>query len=166
MIVERTAGTKIQYIDDVKMEVGSPMFSAKVTSDITVTSPGTTRTIVFDTEITDRGSWYDNSTGIATAPVSGDYHIVAAAAFFTSGSADTYHVDLEVNGSLAYRFGDVDTQHHGSADQAIQSVLDIILPLEAGDTFHIEINDTSGGGFKGSSKIRAIGATFGAKLLR
>ena len=166
VFIARTGASTTTFVDDVKMEIGSPMFSAKASSDITVTSPGTTRTIVFDTEIIDRGSWYNNSTGIATAPVSGDYHIVAAVGFFTGGSADTYHVDLEVNGSLAYRFGDVDTQHHGSADQATQSVLDIILPLEAGDTFHIEINDTSGGGFKGSSKIRAIGATFGAKLLR
>ena len=166
VFIARTGASTTTFVDDVKMEIGSPMFSAKASSDITVTSPGTTRTIVFDTEIIDRGSWYNNSTGIATAPVSGDYHIVAAVAFFTGGSADSYHVDLEVNGSLAYRFGDVDTQHHGSADQATQSVLDIILPLEAGDTFHIEINDTSGGGFKGSSKIRAIGATFGAKLLR
>lgn len=166
IFIARTGASTAAYVDDVKMEIGSPMFSAKASSDITVTSPGTTRTIVFDTEITDRGSWYNNSTGIATAPVSGDYHIVAAVAFFTGGSADTYHVDLEVNGSLAYRFGDVDTQHHGSADQATQSVLDIIYPLDAGDTFHIEINDTSGGGFKGSSKIRAIGATFGAKLIR
>jgi len=166
VFIARTGASTTTFVDDVKMEIGSPMFSAKASSDITVTSPGTTRTIVFDTEIIDRGSWYNNSTGIATAPVSGDYHIVAAVAFFTGGSADSYHVDLEVNGSLAYRFGDVDTQHHGSADQATQSVLDIILPLEAGDTFHIEINDTSGGGFKGSSKIRAIGATFGAKLHR
>lgn len=166
VFIARTGASTTTFVDDVKMEIGSPMFSAKASSDITVTSPGTTRTIVFDTEIADRGSWYNNTTGIATAPVSGDYHIVAAVAFFTGGSADTYHVDLEVNGSLAYRFGDVDTQHHGSADQATQSVLDIIYPLNAGDTFHIEINDTSGGGFKGSSKIRAIGATFGAKLLR
>ena len=159
-----TTGTDV-IIDDVRLESGTPMFSAKVSSDITVTS-ATTRTIVFDTEIADRGSWYNNSTGIAKAPVSGDYHITAAVAFFTTGSADEYHVDLDVSGSLGYRFGDVDTQHHGSANQATQSVLDIILPLEAGDTISIEINDASGSSFKGASKIRAIGATFGAKLMR
>lgn len=159
-----TTGTDV-IIDDVRLESGTPMFSAKVSSDITVTS-GTTRTIVFDTEIADRGSWYNNSTGTAKAPVSGDYHITAAVAFFTTGSADEYHVDLDVSGSLGYRFGDVDTQHHGSANQATASVLDIILPLEAGDTISIEINDASGSSFKGASKIRAIGATFGAKLMR
>lgn len=38
-----------------------------------VTGDGTEYTVIFDTEINDTGSWYDNATGIATAPVTGFY---------------------------------------------------------------------------------------------
>jgi hypothetical protein len=55
-----------------------PVFDAYLGSGVTdVTGDGTVYTVIFDTELTDIGSNYDNTTGIFTAPVTGKY-------FFTS----------------------------------------------------------------------------------
>jgi len=163
LLQRNTAGANV-YIDNARLEVGSPMFSAKVSSDITLT--GVTKIIVFDTEIADRGDWYNHTNGKATAPVSGDYLIRASVPCFRTANNDQVNVDFYVNGVLAYRFGFLDTQHHGSAEQAIKSILDLTYPLESGDTFHIQVEEATSTGFKGSQFVRAIGATFSAKLLR
>ena len=164
-ISRTTTGTDV-FIDDVRLETGSPMFAAKVSSDITISSATTAR-VVFDTELADRGSWYNNSSGKATAPVSGDYHFSSVVPFFkTSGTGDQLTVDLQVNGSSLLTFDAIDTTGHTSSTDAQKAVLDVIIPLEVGDIVTVDINDTSGGSFKGNSKIRAVGATFSGKLLK
>ena len=163
--VSRTSTGTDVYIDDVRLETGSPMFSAKVTSDITMSGTGA-QAVVFDSEIVDRGSWYNNTNGKATAPVSGDYVIKASVPCFKTNNSDEVDVELFVNGSSVYQFGHLDTQHHGSSEQAIKSVLDIVYPLEAGDVVLIAVTESTGIGFKANQYIRAIGATFSMKLLR
>lgn len=51
-----------------------PCFDAyNSATDSDVTGDGTAYTIICDTEVTDQGSDYDNTTGIFTAPVAGNY---------------------------------------------------------------------------------------------
>lgn len=163
LISRAGTGNEVKF-DDIRMEVGSPMFTAKVSSDITLS--GVSQTVVFDTEIADRGGWYDTSNGKATAPVSGDYVIKAVIPCFKTNNQDEMDVELFVNGSSVYQFGHLDTQHHGSSEQAIKSILDLTYPLGAGDAFWIQVSESTSTGFKASQFVRAIGATFSAKLLR
>ncbi len=164
--VTRIGASSVAYADDVKMEVGTPMFSARISSDITIGSSTTVFDVVFNTEIEDRGGIYNNSTGIATAPVSGDYLITASVRIFRTGSdTDTWQTHLEVNGGSVLQFGEIDTASFGSSGAAGVAELNIIKSLEAGDTFNIECKRGTSTS-KANNKVRAIGSTFSAKLLR
>jgi len=163
--VSRTSTGTDVYIDDVRLETGSPMFSAKLTSNYLIGSSVTSFDLVFDTEIQDRGSWYNNSTGIATAPVSGDYLITATVHMFTTNNPEDWDMYLDVNGSGVYQFGKVDTQHYGSASETGHGQLNIVYPLLSGDQFKILIKRT-GTATKSGNTVRAIGSTFAAKLMR
>ena len=163
--VSRTSTGTDVYIDDVRLETGSPMFTSKLISNYVIGSSVTSFDLVFDTEIQDRGSWYDNSTGIATAPVSGDYLITATVHMFTTNNTEDWDMYLDVNGSAVYQFGKVDTQHYGSASETGHGQLNIVYPLLSGDQFKILIKRT-GTATKTGNTVRAIGSTFAAKLMR
>ena len=166
IILTRSGASTRVLMDDVRMEIGSPMFSAHVSGDIAIGSSTQQFDVVFNTEIEDRGAMYDNSTGIATAPISGDYLITSSVRIFRTGSdTDTWQVHLVVNGSSVLQFGEIDTQRFGSSGAAGIAELNVIRSLEAGDTFKILCKRPTSGN-KADNKVRAIGSTFSTKLLR
>jgi hypothetical protein len=70
--------------------VNQPSFYAQLGSAVTdVTGDGTVYTIIFTTENYDIGSWYNNATGVATAPVAGKYIFRWGAAINQLGAAHT-----------------------------------------------------------------------------
>lgn len=164
LLVQRDSAGSEFYCDNVKLELGSPMFAASLSADVMLT--GQSVVLVFDTEHTDRGGWYDNTTGHAKAPVSGDYSIKATVPCFKTNNSNMVYADLYVGGVLAYRFGQMDTQHHGAPELANISMVNLTYKLGAGDLVHIQLTEGTGLGFKTGQWVRAIGATFSAKLLR
>lgn len=67
-----------------------PFFNAFLSSSVAnVTGDSTAYTIICDTEVSDIGSDYDNTTGKFTAPVDGVYHFDYAAAVNNMGAAHT-----------------------------------------------------------------------------
>lgn len=167
LLQRNTAGANV-YIDNARLEVGSPMFSAYLASDQNL-SGGSSATIIFDTERTDRGSWYDTSNGKATPLISGDYEIKATVPVYrSSGTHDHLQFKLALNGVAVYTFGTYDTSNSNGALDNYIATLNVTYPLEVGDAITILAVEVTSGtpSFKGNSYISAIGATFSAKLLR
>jgi hypothetical protein len=160
-----TTGTDV-YIDDVRLETGSPKFNAYQSADVTLSTSVSEYVVIFDTEFVDLGSWYDNTTGIATAPVSGVYEIKTTIYFYSTGSATDFQVHLDVNGSSYYQFGRLDTIHYGAIDQPGVAHFDGPISLNAGDQIRIRVKDNGGAAFKAGNVIRGIGSIFSAQLNR
>lgn len=82
-----------------------PCFCAILsTTQSNVTGDGTLYTIIFDTERFDRGSNYNNTTGIFTAPVTGIYHFSAYALYQDCTSNANTEIRL-VTTAKTYLFG-------------------------------------------------------------
>jgi hypothetical protein len=166
VFIARTGASTTTFVDDVKMEVGSPKFNAYQSANVTLSTAISEYVVIFDTEFVDIGSWYDNSTGIATAPVSGIYEIKTTIYFYSTGSATDFQVHLDKNGSSLYQFGRLDTQHYGAIDQPGVAHFDGPIALEAGDQIRIRVKDNLGATFKAGNVIRGIGSIFSAQLDR
>jgi hypothetical protein len=166
VFIARTGASTTTFVDDVKMEVGSPKFNAYQSANVTLSTAISEYVVIFDTEFVDIGSWYDNSTGIATAPVSGIYEIKTTIYFYSTGSATDFQVHLDKNGSSLYQFGRLDTQHYGAIDQPGVAHFDGPIALEAGDQIRIRVKDNLGAAFKAGNVIRGIGSIFSAQLDR
>jgi hypothetical protein len=166
IFIARTGASTTTFVDDVKMEMGSPKFNAYQSANVTLSTSVSEYVMIFDTEFVDIGSWYDNSTGIATAPVSGIYEIKTTIYFYSTGSATDFQVHLDKNGSSLYQFGRLDTQHYGAIDQPGVAHFDGPIALEAGDQIRIRVKDNLGAAFKAGNVIRGIGSIFSAQLDR
>ena len=166
IFIARTGASTTTFVDDVKMEMGSPKFNAYQSANVTLSTSVSEYVVIFDTEFVDIGSWYDNSTGIATAPVSGIYEIKTTIYFYSTGSATDFQVHLDKNGSSLYQFGRLDTQHYGAIDQPGVAHFDGPIALEAGDQIRIRVKDNLGTTFKAGNVIRGIGSIFSAQLDR
>ena len=61
-----------------------------------VTGDGTVYTVIFNTETNDQGSNYDNTTGIFTAPIDGNYSFMGNVGFgiFGFGTTTTFSVQI------------------------------------------------------------------------
>jgi len=162
VIVERTAGTKIQYIDDVKMEVGSPMFSAKAGSIQTLNANPIT--LAYDTELTDVGGWYDNALYKATAPSSGTYEVDITAVIYYSGtgSKDTVQVHLYKNGVSLVDIAHFEIDTHTSVTHPYVSTLSTLVSANAGDAFTVVMT----GNTNNSGRLANYGSVFSMKLIR
>jgi len=162
VIVERTAGTKLQYIDDVKMEVGSPMFSAKVGSIQTLNANPIT--LAYDTELTDVGGWYDNALYKATAPSSGTYEVDVTAVIYYigTGSKDTVQVHLYKNGVSLVDIAHFEIDTHTSVTHPYVSTLSTLVSANAGDAFTVVMT----GNTNNSGRLANYGSVFSMKLIR
>ena len=166
IFITRTGASTTTFVDDVKMEMGSPKFNAYQSADVTLSTSVSEYVMIFDTEFVDLGSWYDNTTGIATAPVSGTYEIKTTIYFYSTGSATDFEVHLDINGSSYYQFGRLDTIHYGAIDQPGVAHFDGPISLKAGDQIRIRVRDSGGAAFKAGNVIRGIGSIFSAQLNR
>lgn len=125
-----------------------PLFSAyKSSSTADVTGDGTYYTVIFDTEIADRGSNYNNSTGVFMAPVTGKYLFVACV--FTYGF-DVAHTGGFLNLLTSNRryYGNYTNPYlvgYAGAGGSYQFLLDaVIADMDAADTAQVEVFVTGG----------------------
>jgi hypothetical protein len=79
-----------------------PAFSAYAASGFnSVTGDGTIYTIPFDTVLVNRGSYYNTSNGVFTAPVTGVYYFCAAIQFNNVVAQNVAYLDI-VAGGVSY----------------------------------------------------------------
>lgn len=105
-----------------------------------VTGDGTLYTIIFDTEVFDQNSDYNNATGTFTAPVTGKYLVtyhISLAQVSTAGCTSNQS-KISTSGGLLYTYNGV------TAQALITNINSVIIPLTAGETFTI-ITSPAGG---------------------
>jgi len=114
-----------------------PCFCAFVSSTISnVTGDGTAYTVIFDTERFDRGSNYDNTTGIFTAPVTGIYHFSAFLLY--QGINSNVQPDIRIETTAkTYLLGNFSNPLSGGN---FPMNISLTVDMSAGDTANIIAN--------------------------
>ncbi len=113
-------------------------------TDSNVTGDATTYTVVFDTEVFDQNSDYNNATGVFTAPITGRYLFTANVrcagiaagmdtGYITMVASNRDAVFNELSPVAAQRSGTV-ISFHGS----------VVLDMDAGDTCSITVRIDGG----------------------
>lgn len=134
-----------------------PCFDAyNSATDTDVTGDGTSYTIICDTEVTDQGGDYDNTTGIFTAPVAGNYlftgtvylqqigalHTTLNYSLQFTGGTTPYTITLNpqviaVSGELALNFSKIVKLTAGGTAKMVVNV--------AGSTKTVDVRGSSDG---------------------
>jgi len=96
---------------------------------------GTTGKIIFNNVDVNVGNHYNNSTGVFTAPISGDYLITTTV---LSNNGTTLGIDLKKNGN---RYAVTEDSFSGTSYRS--SSVTTIIPLSANDT--VEVHNKQGG---------------------
>jgi C1q domain len=103
-----------------------PAFLA--TGSITLGTP-----VIYSTEVFDRGSCYDNTTGVFTAPVAGVYHFSAGLGNTSLTTGVEFSASISKNGTGIINFT---TYKHGST--AAGGNASLTLVLAASDTVRVD----------------------------
>jgi len=117
-------------------------FSAYQNGDAaSVTGDGTAYTVICDTELFDDGNYYNNATGIFTAPETGKYLLTAQAYIGNMAAAhDSQELNIITTGrTYNYKFKTFDATN-GTAEQALHK--SVIVNMTAGDTAYMSVNVT------------------------
>lgn len=108
-------------------------YLSTVTND--VTGDGTNYTVIFNNEVFDRGSNYDNTTGIFTAPVAGIYQFNFAIGYQNIDASHTSGAIFLFAGGIQY-VGQLVNAFAVSTSGFWQSNLTVIVSLTASDTVY------------------------------
>jgi len=116
-----------------------PAFLAHPSSTVTDMAVNTTHTLLFQTEVADRNSDFDGSTGIFTAPVTGLYHFSALLRLQEMNHGySIVHCKLITSNSSNYiwimdmRFGDANPDYFPIA-------FSTMADMDAGDTAKLQL---------------------------
>lgn len=128
-------------------------FSAYVSADIAnVTGDATNYQVVFDTEVFDQHSDFNNATGLFTAPVTGKYQFNFNIRFEGLAAGNTIGFVELVTSNRTYRFGEINTgavQSSGILGVSGSALAD----MDASDTAYINVN------VAGATKVVDIGGS-------
>jgi len=129
-----------------------PAFNAYLsTNQPNVTGDGTVYTIIFDTELFDQGSNYNNATGTFTAPVAGKYQFNVTVDLIATTATGGF-INL-VTTSRSYRLVAVKPSNVGTAGGDTGLSGSIIVNMSANDTATVTAQAT------GTTKISAVYGT-------
>ncbi len=136
-------------------QTGQPSFLAnRATNNANSTGDGTAVTIVYNTEIYDQASNYDNSTGIFTAPVTGRYLFNCSCLFDSLlVTHNAKRIDLVTTNRTYTNYED-----YALASQDITLNLSVIADMTAGDTAKVTVKVS--GGTKTVSTAGDAGTTY------
>jgi len=136
------AGTALAYKTIKALSTGEvynasqPAFLiTNTTTDANVTGDGTDFNIAFDGEITDQGS--DATTTTFTAPVAGNYLLIAQVYFSGLEAADVLTVQI-VTSNRNY----VSTAYHVGANQCLN--ISVLADMDAADTAYLLVTVAGG----------------------
>lgn len=116
-----------------------PAFNAYLsTNQANVTGDGTNYTVIFDTEVFDQGSNYNNATGVFTAPVAGKYQFNVTINFL-AGAATGGFISLVTTGRT-YRLVAVKPSNVGTAGGDTELSGSALVSLAANDTVSILVS--------------------------
>lgn len=126
--------------------VDRPLFSAyKSSASTNATGDGTAPTVVFDTEISDRNSNYNNSTGVFTAPVTGKYLFTINVMIYTISSSHTSGLIQLVTSNRTYAIGYINPYNAKHTNTDVYSFdVSVIADLDNGDTAYVAVQVLGG----------------------
>ena len=109
-------------------------FAYNSVTDTNVTGAGTTYQVVFDTEVFDQNSNYNNGTGVFTSPVTGRYQFNSNVLCIGLTIATTFiAVAVASNRSSDTIFG------RGASSISSSAMIGILIDMDAADTVHISV---------------------------
>jgi len=126
---------------------GQPAFLAHVSASVpNVTGNAAAYTIIFDTEDQDVSNNFNNTTGVFTAPVTGNYSFSTNVRMNAIGAGmSTAYLSL-ITTSRTIRFGEVNPVSVEAASTLLGLGGSAICPMTAGDTAKIQVVISGGGG--------------------
>lgn len=135
-----TEAATAQQIDDFINPSDAPFFVARKNT-AHVISTSTPETIIFNVEDTDSGGDYDNSTGIFTAPIAGDYlFTVQATNDATSTAGDLFSIRIATTARNLIKFIRM------NSIQTVSHSFSVMCAMDAADTAQVQIARTGGSG--------------------
>jgi hypothetical protein len=128
--INTNVGSEFTDIQTQLDAIGGTFVSAYLSADQSLTQNADTL-VIFDTEVGDTASDYDNTTGVFTARKTGQYLVTVAAEGKTLSDGNPFDSRLYVNGSSARQMWNLDCAK-SSAEVANSAAA--ILDLTAADT--------------------------------
>jgi hypothetical protein len=119
----------------------SAVLAYKSVTSVGVTGDGTISTVIFDTEIYDIGSNYDNTTGIFTAPATGKYIVdtmVFYGSFALAGDTISQINTLIVTSNRTYQWLNENFRYLSFNNQSFPTSQSVVADMDAADTCIIQ----------------------------
>lgn len=125
-----------QALDNLNAGLGFSAFMSADDLNVTGTAATGLYTVVFDTEINDAGADYDNTTGIYTAPVNGQYLFNTCVRLNGMTAASDQYTIRIVTSNRDYFWSLTDS---AATIGTISLNLSAHADMEAGDTAHVAV---------------------------
>jgi hypothetical protein len=132
-------GIKVSTSGQVTMPLQPTFIARKSALSSNATGDSTAFTVVYDTEIRDIGSNYNNSTGVFTAPVDGTYTFCFGAGLSSIGASHTLGLIKLITSNRTYQFMALSAAAIRDSGNNAHFHGAVIADMEAGDTASVQV---------------------------